>query len=298
MWRPEGADHDGLWVLQVRVQRLAEAVLSYAVWPLDGDGRPAFTRRPEPDGRFRGAAAPPPPPTNDPVLGRLEDHLVDSAALGGRRAVTVYLPPNHDAAAGPYPVVYATDGQFFAPYARRVDAAIAAGRVRPLVVVAAHAASFDPAQGGNLRALEYLLGFDARRYAAHERFFVEELSAWAEARFGVAADREARAVFGCSDGGGHALTTGVFHAGRFGHVLAYSAGTPPVGSEHWESTAPPRIQLCAGTLEPAFYGATAAWSLYLSRLGVAHEFTEAVSGHELLQWVEELPASLARAFPT
>lgn len=295
MWRPADGGTD-LWVLQVRVARLDEAVLTYAIWPLDDNGQPAFTRRPDPDGRYRGPNALPAPPTNETIKGTLVEHMLDSSYLGEGRQVTVYLPPGHAIGDGLYPVVYATDGQFFAPYARRVDAAIEAGTIPPLVIVASHAAGFDPARGGNLRAMEYLLGFDPRRYEAHERFFVTELARWAEAEFAVSTERDRRAVFGCSDGGGHAMTTAVFHGDRFGHVLACSAGTPPLGSERWADGAAPKIQLCAGILEPAFHGATAAWSTHLARTGVEHHFTERVSGHELLQWVEELPLALARAF--
>ena len=44
-------------------------------------------------------------------------------------------------------VVYATDGGMFAPYARRIDAAIEAGTIPRVVVVAAHSAGWDPSQG-------------------------------------------------------------------------------------------------------------------------------------------------------
>jgi len=184
----------------------------------------------------------------------------------------------------------------FAPYARRLDAAITAGTLPRLVVVAAHSAGFEPAQGGNLRALEYLPGFDPGRFERHERFFVDELARWAEAELGVSPERSDRAVFGCSDGAAHAMAVGLAHHQRFGHVVAYSTGVPPVGRERWPEGAAPFVQLCAGILEPAFFGATNAWVHWLSLLGVAHHWTERVCGHELLQWVEELPTALGRAF--
>ena len=86
-----------------------------------------------------------------------------------------------------------------------VVAAIEAGLVPHVLVVAAHSAGF---RHGNLRALEYLPGFDDDRFDRHQRFFVDELAAWAEAELGASTDRSGRAVFGCSDGGGHALATG------------------------------------------------------------------------------------------
>jgi enterochelin esterase-like enzyme len=58
----------------------------------------------------------------------------------------------------------------------------------------------------------------------------------------------------------------------------------------------PRIQLCAGTLEPAFFAATYSWHQFLTETGVEHHWTPKVSGHDMIQWVEELPAALQRAF--
>lgn len=285
---------DDLLVLTVNVRRLPEAVFTYGFWPLTAEGAPAFTRRPDPEGRWRGPEARPPAPTNDEIKGQLIEAAVESEALGEPRRVDVYRPPNHTKAEK-LPVVYATDGQWFAPYARRLDAAIEAGTIPRLVVVAAHSAGFDPARGGNLRAYEYLLGFDPRRFERHERFFIDELSAWAEEELGASAEREQRVVFGCSDGGGHAMTAGLFHADRFGTVIAYSTGTPPQGHERWEEGRAPYIELCAGTLEPNFHGATQAWTHWLTMQNVRHHWTERVCGHEPLQWVEELPDALARA---
>ncbi|MDT4977004.1 MAG: MoxR-like ATPase, partial [Pseudonocardiales bacterium] len=113
-------------------------------------------------------------------------------------------------------------------------------------VLAAHSAGFDPSQGGNLRGMEYLFGFDPGRYDRHERFFVNELPRWAEEELGVSDERDQRIVFGCSDGGAHALAVGVSHADRFGHVIAYSSGMPPQGRERWADGTAPFIQLCAG----------------------------------------------------
>ncbi|MDH4146216.1 MAG: alpha/beta hydrolase-fold protein [Acidimicrobiia bacterium] len=293
MWRVED-----LLVLQVRVDRLSEAVLTYGFWPLDDAGRPAFRERPEPDGRWRGPDAPPAAPsraTNDDIEGTLVTEVVESRSLGEGRKVTVYRPPGHTPDER-LPVVYATDGGMFAPYARRLDAAIGEGAVPRTVVVAAHSAGFDPTRGGNVRAMEYIATFDPQRFDAHQRFFIGELSSWAEERYGVSAERDRRAVFGCSDGGAHAMAVGLLHHQRFGHVISYSGGMPPSGHERWPDGGAPFIQLCAGTLEPQFFMATQAWAGFLSMMQIEHHWTERVCGHELLQWIEELPRAIARAF--
>ncbi len=285
---------DGLQVLSLRVERLDEAVITYTLTPVAGAMGGMGFRRGSHDGRFRGDAAPAELPSNDPLVGTLSEHAVESPALGQARAVTVYRPPGHTAGSD-IPVIYATDGNMFAPYARRLDAAIEAGQCPPVVVVAAHSAPMD-AVSGNIRALEYLAGFDDQRFDAHQRFFIVELAAWAETELGVATDPDRRGVFGCSDGGGHALATAGLHPTKFGHVFAYSTGMAPEPTTRWDPAGYPEVHLCAGILEGGFHQATEAWAGFLHMQGAPCHFTEAVSGHDLIQWCEEFPKALARAW--
>lgn len=284
---------DGLQVLSVRVERLEEAVITYTFTPLDGTAGMSMSRGSH-DGRFRGVGAPPELPSNDPLIGSTFDHAVESATFGEPRTVTVYRPPDHTPGED-IPVVYATDGNMFAPYARRLDASIAAGDCPRVIVVAAHSAPADQIRG-NQRALEYLLGFDDQRFDAHQRFFVDELAAWAQEELGASTDRMRKGVFGCSDGGGHALATGRLHPGRFGQVFAFSTGMPPELATEWDRGTHPVVHLCAGTLEAGFHQATEAWAGYLHHHDADYHFTERVSGHDLIQWCEELPAALSRAW--
>ncbi len=296
---------DGLQVLQVLVERLDEAIITYTFTPVADPGLGLSARsfrRGSHDGRFRGPSAPEELPSNDPIVGTTFDHAVESPALGLPRTVTVYRPPGHQPG-DDVPVVYATDGNMFAPYARRLDAAIEAGICPPVVVVAAHAAPMNPVEG-NIRALEYLQGFDDARFVAHQRFFTVELVAWAETELGAATDPAMRGIFGCSDGAGHALTTSLLNPRAYANTFAYSTGMPPdpdvlaalAGEEGWGAGTHPTVHLCAGTLEGGFHQATAAWAGYLHLQGAPHHFTERVAGHDLIQWAEELPRALARAW--
>lgn len=287
---PTWSAGDGLQILSLRVRDLDQAVITYTFQSTTG-GALSF-RRGSHDGRFRGDAAPPEVPSNDPVSGALFDHTIESAFLESPRAITVYRPTEQHGS--DLPVIYATDGNMFAAYARRLDACIEAGSCPPVVVVAAHAAPAD--HRGNIRALEYLPGFDDQRFDAHQRFFVDELTQWAEAELGVATDRDRRAVFGCSDGGGHALATGMLHPERFGHVFGFSTGMPPDGNTRWDPQHHPMVHLCSGTLEEGFHQATQMWAFYLERIGAPHHATARVSGHDLIQWCEELPDAINRAF--
>lgn len=299
-----------LQCLQVRVERLDEAIITYTFTPLSGPGA-LDLRRGAHDGRFRGSNSPDELISNETLVGSTFDHAIESDALGGPRKITVYRPPGHGSghqAGGrgdtDLPVVYATDGNMFAPYARRLDAAIEAGWCPPVLVVAAHAAPMNQIDG-NIRALEYLRGFDEERFAAHQRFFTVELVAWAETELGAATDPARRGVLGCSDGGGHALTTALLNPRAYGHVFAYSTGMPPdpsvldqggAGVGGWSADTHPMVHLCAGTLEPGFHDATSAWAGYLHLQDAPHHFTERVAGHDLIQWCEELPRAVARAW--
>ena len=247
------------------------------------------------DNRYRGKLAPEELPSHEDnaLEGSLSTHEFASAALRENRRIKVYLPPQHSQHSQ-LPVVYATDGNMIEPYIRRIDAAITAGFIGPLLIIAPHAAPMD--HTGNERALEYLPGFDDQRFDRHQRFFVDEISQWAEENFSASTDREFRAVFGCSDGGGHALATGSMHRHRYGHCIAFSTGMPPSEQMQWEPEGAPFVHLCAGTLEQGFHQATEAWAAWLHFHSSPHHFTERVCGHDLIQWIEEFPRSIARAW--
>ncbi|WP_419841326.1 alpha/beta hydrolase [Candidatus Poriferisodalis sp.] len=292
MWRVGGGD---LWALSVRIERLPEAVIGYGFWPLDAGGGLLDGRRGAVPHRFRGPAAPEELPSHrdHELRGTSAKHTLDSTALRTKRNVTVYLPPRHSPAEQ-LPVLYATDGNMIGPYIRRIDAGISRETVPRCVVVAAHAA---PMAGyGNDRAMEYLPGFDDDRFDRHQRFFVDELAVWAEQQFNVSDERSRRAVFGASDGGGHALAVGHMHRDKFGHAMAYSTGMPPNERMNWNATEAPFVHLCAGTLEGGFHQATEAWAAWLHFAKSPHHWVERVCGHDLIQWVEELPRAITRAW--
>ncbi len=292
MWR---VGNDDLWVLSVRIERLPEAVIGYGFWPLDADGGLLGGRRGSVPHRFRGPAAPPELPSHpdDELRGTAQQHTLDSSALRTKRRVTVYLPPKHSKVER-LPVLYATDGNMIAPYIRRLDAGITNSTVPRFVLVAAHAA---PMAGyGNERAMEYLPGFSDDHFDRHQRFFVDELASWAEQSFGVSNERSQRGVFGASDGGGHALAVAHMHRDKFGHAMAYSTGMPPNEQMNWNAAEAPFVHLCAGTLEGGFHQATEAWAAWLHFSKSPHEWTERVCGHDLIQWIEELPRAVARAW--
>jgi len=102
----------------------------------------------------------------------------------GGRPVTVYVPRDP-----PEAVVFAGDGQLISQWGGSLEAA----GVPSTMIVGVHRPPDE-----NLRLHEYSPGFDTDRFAAHEKFFVEDVRRWARSRFGVALPAERTAVFGVS----------------------------------------------------------------------------------------------------
>jgi len=279
-----------LWVLTLRVPRVQEAVVSYFFVPLS-DTPPAgpFTGR-----VWRGSQAPPAPDTAAVLSGVLRSSEIASRFLAEPRGVTVYLPAKRcaeDIAA----VLYMADGAAVRGMAPVLDAAITAGRLPRIALVGIHSAPFRPGQ--DLRAAEYLLGLagQEQRFAAHERFFVEEAVGWAEAAHALPSATQRRGVFGFSNGASFAIDMGLRHPDLFGRVIAFSpAGRAPALDA--SNAAAPGFYLFAGTLEPRFHARAGEWQRLLTERGVVSRFTDRVAGHDAEVWQEALPGALEWAF--
>src|SRR5271154_3023467 len=115
------------------------------------------------------------------------EFVTDVFEYGGGRQVTVYVPPDP-----PEAIVFAGDGQRISKWGRLLEKA----GVPSTMIVGVHSLTDE-----TLRRHEYTPGFEAQRFAAHERFFVEDGRRWTESRFGVALLTERTAVFGVSAGG-------------------------------------------------------------------------------------------------
>ncbi|MBM7788533.1 alpha/beta hydrolase [Tenggerimyces flavus] len=201
---------------------------------------------------------------------------------GGRR-VAVYVPPDK-----PEAVVYAGDGQLISQWGKDLDAA----DVPPTLVVGAYRTD-DPDEMARIK--EYSPSFDEERFAAHERFFVENVRAWVEKRFGVALPAERTAVCGVSAGAELSLALGVRHPDVYGAVFSASPGggyRPPA-----DLVAPlPRTYLVAGRQEPWFLENATRWADALRDAGADVVIEEREGDHGDPFWQEEFPRMVAWAF--
>ena len=195
--------------------------------------------------------------------------------------MTVYLPPGP-----PEAVVFAADGQQISQWGRFLEEA----DVSATTVVGVHGLTEEMP-----RLHEYSPVFDTERFAAHERFFVEDVRAWAGSRLGVALPAERTAVFGYSAGGELALALGLRHPDVYGAIIAGSpgAGFEPPGPLP-ESL--PRAYLFAGTQEPFFLDNASRWAAALREAGAEVEFGKRDAPHGAASWQRELPAMVGWAF--
>jgi len=193
----------------------------------------------------------------------------------------VYVPPDQ-----PEAVVFAGDGHLIAQWGGALEAA----DVPPTMIVGAHRLDDE-----TLRLHEYSPVFDPVRFAAHEKFFVEDLRRWAGSRFQVALPAERTAVFGVSASGELALAIGLRHPDAYGAIFCASPGGGYRPPEAMPGPVP-RAYLVAGTLEPFFLKNATRWATALRDAGADVVFTERVGSHGGAFWREELPLMVAWAF--
>jgi enterochelin esterase-like enzyme len=221
---------------------------------------------------------PPEPPCADPIAGELITETLD---YDGGRQVTVYVPPDP-----PLAVVYASDGKGISQWGGYLEAA----DVPPTMIVGVHGLTDEME-----RLKEYTPVFDAERFAAHERFFVEDVRRWVRSRFGVALPAERSAVFGVSAGGELALSLGLRHPDVYGAVFCGSpgGGFRPGGAMPGSI---PRTYLVAGTLEPFFLKNAMRWAAALRDAGADVKMSKRVASHGNALWRGEFPLMVVWAF--
>lgn len=208
--------------------------------------------------------------------------VTEMFAYGGGRQVSAYVPT-----ARPEVVLLAGDGQLIAPWG---DFLNQHAGVPPTLIIAAHRLNDEME-----RLHEYSPGFDAERFAAHERFLVEDVRGWVQSRFGVELTPDRAATFGVSASGELALALGLRHPDLFGAILCASpgAGYQPPGDIR--STVP-RAYLVSGTEEPFFQANAARWDVALRAAGADVVVTERPGSHGDPFWRDELPLMVSWAF--
>ncbi len=224
-----------------------------------------------------GSGGAPAKPT-DAVSGEFVTEMFE---YDGGRQVTVYVPPEPTEA-----IVFAGDGQGISKWGQLLEKA----DVPSTMIVGVHGLTDEM-----LRLHEYSPGLEPERFAAHEKFFVEDVRRWTESQFGVALRTERTAVFGVSAGGELALAFGLRHPHVYGAVFCASPG----GGYKPPGVMPrplPRTYLVAGTEEPFFLENARRWADALRDADADVLMTERAGSHGGAFWQEEFPLMVAWAF--
>ncbi len=209
------------------------------------------------------------------------EFVTEMFKYGGGRQVTVHLPPDP-----PEAIVFAGDGQRISKWGRLLEKA----DVPSTMIVGVHGLTDEMP-----RIHEYSPDFEPERFAAHEKFFIEDVRRWTESRFGVTLPAERTAVFGVSAGGELALAIGLRHPQVYGAVFCASPG----GGYKPPGVMPsllPRTYLVAGTQEPFFLDNAKRWADALRDAGADVVMIERAGSHGGAFWREEFPLMIAWAF--
>ena len=273
-----------LWEASLRIRGLDQAVISLVLAHRQAGAE--WPRQLPQNHVWRGPQAPAAAPPHD-LRGTVSTHTLPSAALRSERELTVYQPP---AAGRPVPGCLLADGAAVTGFAPALEAAIEAGTVPPVLLVGLHNAPGFLESRADLRAQEYLPGFNPRRFAAHLRFVTDEVIPWAAERFGPVAGPWATAGF--SNGAVWAIVAAQRRPDLIGAVAGLSAGMVPRRISGPARSAGVRHYLAAGTLEPGFRRSTREWAGRLSRAGLPCRYEEWTGGHDQLWWEQQLPVAL------
>ena len=208
--------------------------------------------------------------------------VTETFEYDGGRQVTAYVPPKP-----PEAVVFAGDG---GRHISKLSEILEDSNTPPTMIVGVHGL---PDDDGRLK--EYVAGFDPERFAAHERFFVDDVRGWVQSRFAIALPADRTAVWGASLGGELSLAMGVRHSHIYGAVLCASPGAgykPPAVLP----PSLPRVYLVAGTQEQFFLDNATRWAGALRDAGADVVMMERDGSHGGAFWGEEFPLMVAWAF--
>ena len=207
--------------------------------------------------------------------------ITETFNYDGGRQVTVYVPPHPTDA-----IIFSGDGQRISQWGGLLETA----GILSIMIVGVHGLTDEM-----LRLYEYSPGFDPTRFAAHEKFFVNNVRQWIESRFSLNLAMKRTAVFGASAGGELALALGLRHPDIYGAILCASPGAGYKPTEMMPNLIP-RTYIVAGKQEPFFLENATKWANALRDAGADIVMKERDGSHAEKFWQTEFPLMVAWAF--
>jgi enterochelin esterase-like enzyme len=224
--------------------------------------------------------------------GEIRAHWYPSRSTGALRRLTVYTPPGYERNRNRYPVLYLfhganADETAWTRLGRMnliLDNLIAAGKAKPFLVVMPFgygAPPWPPASGG---------GRSAELFA---KDLLDDVIPYIQSEYRAMTERENRAVFGLSMGGGQALSIGLNHLELFSHVGGFSSGglraadlAKNFAALTSDAKANQKLKLLwvgCGTEDGAF-AASKEFSDFLKQHKINHVFRESSGAHTWMVW--------------
>jgi enterochelin esterase-like enzyme len=241
-------------------------------------------------------------PDPDAPTGRLEDRLIHSEALGGRRQVTLYYPARFRRTRR-YPLVIFHDGGDYARYSSLKT--VLDNLIHRLEIPGLIAALTHPPD----RMAQY------RGSRAHSRYLTEELVPLLESELPLIARPEARGLVGASLGAVAALSTAADYSGFYGRLLLQSGSFAfsdighhdrgPVfdpivdfvnGFRDHPRAVSKKVFVTCGMHESLIYENRTMVPL-LQSTGMDVRYVEARDGHNWENWRDRLRTGLSWLFP-
>jgi enterochelin esterase-like enzyme len=188
------------------------------------------------------------------------------------RHIFVYTPPGYDANLKTrYPVFYLQHGggedeRVWIEMGRTnviLDNLLAAGKVKPMIVVmetsAVGAPAAPPAPGAAPGGGRGLFGIGGPGGGAYGQFMVKELIPWVDSHFRTLADRDHRAMAGLSMGGMQTSAVTMANLDKFSHIGFFSGGAATGGRGRGAAPGAPTPPPAPATLDlkTAYNGAMA-----------------------------------------
>lgn len=270
----------GLVGASVRVPAIDRATLRIRIEPAQSDAVEIL----------RGKHAPPELARRAPPPERLTHVALPSRWLGEARDVTIYVPPDHAALAGVPMFILADDlARDFAPI---VEAAIIAGKLKPVMLVGIAAAPPRPQCTGiacDRRGGEYKLSFNrgdwsaTSPYGRHLRFVIDEVIPYVEARYPALTQRSPRIVAGSSNGGDWAFSAAALRSDIFRGAVALSA-SGALGADQTKGLARSCVFGGLGSFEGDYLPLTTKTLMLARQAGAVTRFQTFVGGHEQNSW--------------
>ena len=220
--------------------------------------------------------------------GEIRTHWYPSKSTGSLRRLTVYTPPNYDQSHDRLPVLYLCHGANADETAWTrlgranliLDNLLAAGKIKPFLVVMPFGYGVPPGTGG---------GGDSN--ALFSRDLIEDVIPYVQSHYRAETTRDRRAIVGLSMGGGQALSIGLNHLELFSHVGGFSSGLrvadfPKTYVNLTAKDANQKLKLLwvgCGAQDGAF-AASKSFSEFLKERGVRHTFRESEGAHTWIVW--------------